>query len=73
MSKLGFRQSGSGGTSLEQFLVLYTEVMKRILLFAQTALPPPQYDAFRKLVMDAFGDAEREARKGNGPARDETN
>lgn len=58
-------------TFSEQILALYTEVMKQILLFSQTALPPSQYEAFRKLVMDAFGEAERKVRKGNGPARDE--
>lgn len=48
------------GTNIEEFLIEQItlelkEIMKKILLYSQASMNESQFQAFRKLVMDAFG------------------
>lgn len=48
------------GTNIEEFLIEQItlelkEIMKKILLYSQASMSESQFNAFRKLVMDAFG------------------
>ena len=47
----------------EQILEIYNEVMKQILLVAQSSLPESQFTAFRKIVLDRYGEAQRKVNK----------
>ena len=37
---------------MKEVIDTYNEVRKRVLLYAQSSLPQPQFEAFRKLVLD---------------------
>lgn len=43
----------------EQILEIYNEVMKQTLLLAQSSLSESQFSAFRKIVLDRYGEAQR--------------
>ena len=47
----------------EQILEIHNEVMKQILLTAQSSLPESQFFAFRKIVLDRYGEAQRKIKK----------
>lgn len=47
----------------EQILEIHNEVMKQILLVAQSSLPESQFSAFRKIVLDCYGEAQRKIKK----------
>ncbi|MFH1798305.1 MAG: hypothetical protein ABH844_03015 [Candidatus Omnitrophota bacterium] len=47
----------------EQILEIYNEVMKQILLVAQSSLSESQFTAFRKIVLDRYGEAQRKVNK----------
>ena len=47
----------------EQILEIYNEVMKQILLVAQSSLSESQFTAFRKIVLDRYGEAQRKIKK----------
>lgn len=47
----------------EQILEIHSEVMKQILLVAQSSLPESQFAAFRKIVLDQYGEAQRKIKK----------
>jgi len=58
-------------TEIERVLETYTEVMKSILLLGAASLPESQFRAFRKFVLDRFGEARKKVLSilGNGQAR----
>lgn len=47
----------------EEILEIYNEAMKHILLVAQSSLPESQFTAFRKIVLDRYGEAQRKLNK----------
>ena len=47
----------------EQILEIYNEAMKQILLVAQSSLSESQFTAFRKIVLDRYGEAQRKIKK----------
>jgi len=47
------------------------ELMKQVLLLAQSSLSEHQFDAFRKLVMNLFHAQGKEQDRGKMPIRDE--
>jgi hypothetical protein len=46
----------------EQILQINNEAMKQILLVAQSSLTESQFFAFRKIVLDRYGEAQRKIR-----------
>ncbi len=54
---------------MDGILDVYTEVMKSILLLAQSSLPESQFKAFRKIVLDRFAVARQKVLSFEGTER----